>query len=284
MENSAVATAAYTISAAVEPVATPTFDPTEGAVASGTAITIATTTPGATIYYTMGENPADPTTSSTQYDPNDKPKVTAATTIKAIAVKGGMENSEVATAVYTIKQPTTLFLETFGDNGNNNTLVASATTYTATTSMFTDPTSSTVVSHYLSDGKVGKGTVNVSTGYSNASGSSAVFYQAGAGGITANLFTVDKIDISSATEISISFGLFYTNGNIGTTSTITAYYTVDDGSEKTLSFTQPASTSTWTLCTKSISETGNSLKIRFELVTTGGYTVRIDDIKVTGTK
>lgn len=282
MTDSEVATAVYTIN--IPQVATPTFDPAEGAVASGTAITIATTTPGATIYYTMGENPADPTTSSTQYDPNDKPKVTAATTIKAIAVKGGMENSEVATAVYTIKQPTTLFLETFGDNGNNNTLVASATTYTATTSMFTDPTSSTVVSHYLSDGKVGKGTVNVSTGYSNASGSSAVFYQAGAGGITANLFTVDKIDISSATEISISFGLFYTNGNIGTTSTITAYYTVDDGSEKTLSFTQPASTSTWTLCTKSISETGNSLKIRFELVTTGGYTVRIDDIKVTGTK
>ena len=178
--------------------------------------------------------------------------------------------------------PKTLYSENFGDNGNNNTAVASATTYSATTSMFTDP-EHTVVSHYSSVGKIGKNNIDASSGYSGASGKSAVWYTAGTGSNTSNLFTVDKIDISSATGISVSFGLLYKNGTIGTQSTVNVYYKVDDGSESTLSFTQPTS-STWTLCSGSIPVTGSSLKLRFEMVTTGGYTVRLDDIKVTGTK
>ena len=176
----------------------------------------------------------------------------------------------------------TLYLESFGDNGSSNTAVSSATTYTALQSMFTDP-KNTVVSHYSSAGKVGKNSVDVSTGYSGVSGKSAVWYTASAGNNTTNLFTVDKIDISSASGISISFGLLYKNGTIGTTNTVSVYYTVDGGTEKTLSFTQPTS-NTWTLCSGSIAETGSSLKIRFEMVTTGGFTVRLDDIKVIGTK
>lgn len=81
----------------LEPVATPTFSPAAGEVASGTAITISTTTSGATIYYTT--DGSTPTTSSTQ---GNSVTITAATTIKAIAVKDGMANSEVATAQYTI--------------------------------------------------------------------------------------------------------------------------------------------------------------------------------------
>jgi hypothetical protein len=175
----------------------------------------------------------------------------------------------------------TLYLETFGDNGSSNTVVASATCYTATTSMFTDP-ENTVVSHYLSDGKVGKNSVNPSDTYSGASGNSAVWYTgAGKTTTTANLFTVEKIDISSATGISVSFGLFHTNA-AGTT--VTAYYTIDDGVEQSLSFSEPSSNNTWTLCTGTIVGTGSSLKLRFQQETTGGYTGRIDDIKVVGTK
>lgn len=176
----------------------------------------------------------------------------------------------------------TLYLESFGDNGSSNTAVSSATTYTALKSMFTDPSNS-VVSHYSSAGKVGKNNVDVSTGYSGVSGKSAVWYTPGSGNSTSNLFTVDKIDISSASGITISFGLLYKNGTIGTTNTVNVYYKVDSGAEKTLSFTQPTS-NTWTLCSGAIAETGSSLKIRFEMVTTGGYTVRLDDIKVVGTK
>ena len=81
----------------MEQVATPTFDPAEGEVSSGTEITISSATNGATIYYTT--DGSDPTTSSTQ---GNTVTITSATTLKAIAVKDGMTNSEVATALYTI--------------------------------------------------------------------------------------------------------------------------------------------------------------------------------------
>ena len=79
--------------------ATPTFSPTAGAVVSGTEVTI-TSTEGATIYYTT--NGTTPTTSSNVY--SDPIEITTATTIKAIAVKDGYNNSAVAEAAYTIKQ------------------------------------------------------------------------------------------------------------------------------------------------------------------------------------
>ena len=85
--------------------AAPTFSPAAGAVLSGTEVTLSTTTEGATIYYTMGNNPADPTSASTAYDSNNKPTITAATTIKAIAIKAGSNNSTVSSASYTIATP-----------------------------------------------------------------------------------------------------------------------------------------------------------------------------------
>lgn len=81
----------------LESVATPTFNPAASEVASGTEVTISTETQGATIYYTT--DGSAPTTSSTQ---GTSVTITEATTIKAIAVKEGMANSEVATAQYTI--------------------------------------------------------------------------------------------------------------------------------------------------------------------------------------
>lgn len=178
--------------------------------------------------------------------------------------------------------PQTLFLESFGSN-NNNVVIASHSDFSASQSMFTDPVN-TVVSHYSSDGKVGKKTTNPSDGYSGASGNSAMWYTGTKNtDLTINLFTVDKINISDASALSVSFGLYYANGTIGTTNTVTAYYKIDNGEEQTLSFSQPASTGSWALCTGTISGTGSSLKIRFEQHVTGGYTARVDDIKVVGT-
>ena len=87
----------------VRQVATPTFSPAAGAVASGTEITISCATDDATIYYTT--DGSTPSTSSTVYNPASKPTVTAATTFKAYAVKAGSPDSEVATAAYTISEP-----------------------------------------------------------------------------------------------------------------------------------------------------------------------------------
>lgn len=72
-------------------VATPTIS------ISGTTAKISCSTSGATIYYTLNGN--TPTTSSTQY--SSPITLSAACTIKAIAVKSGMTNSSVASQSYT---------------------------------------------------------------------------------------------------------------------------------------------------------------------------------------
>ena len=69
-----------------------------GAVASSTKVTLSTSTTGADIYYTTDGN--EPTLSSTKY--SAQITISAATTIKAIAVKKGMVPSEVETFAYTI--------------------------------------------------------------------------------------------------------------------------------------------------------------------------------------
>ncbi|MCH5248503.1 MAG: chitobiase/beta-hexosaminidase C-terminal domain-containing protein [Lachnospiraceae bacterium] len=90
--------ARYTIIAAAKPVASKT-----GRVEAGTEITISTSTAGAEIYYTMGADPADPTTSSELHGTGSvNVTITEATTIKAIAVKDKYKNSEVAVFNYTI--------------------------------------------------------------------------------------------------------------------------------------------------------------------------------------
>lgn len=81
-------------------VATPTIS------ISGTTATISCSTSGATIYYTLNGN--TPTTSSTQY--SSPITLSGACTIKAIAVKSGMNNSSVASQSYnpsaTVQPPT----------------------------------------------------------------------------------------------------------------------------------------------------------------------------------
>jgi hypothetical protein len=79
-------------------VATPTATPAAGTYTGSQSVTLATTTTGADIYYTTNGN--TPTTESTKY--SSAITVSATTTIKAIAVKDGMYDSEVLTAAYTI--------------------------------------------------------------------------------------------------------------------------------------------------------------------------------------
>ena len=84
--------------------ATPTFSVAAGAVVSGTTVELSTTTEGATIHYTT--NGVDPTTSDATY--STPIEITSETTIKAIAVKAGNNNSTVATAAYTVLTPQTI--------------------------------------------------------------------------------------------------------------------------------------------------------------------------------
>ena len=97
MDDSSVASASYVV--VLPKVATPTFTPASGEVASGTEVVIASATSGATIYYTT--DGSTPTTSSTEY--TVPVEVTEAVTIKAIAVKEDMTDSSVGSASYTVR-------------------------------------------------------------------------------------------------------------------------------------------------------------------------------------
>lgn len=78
--------------------ATPTFSPVAGSYAAPQAVTISSTSPGVTIYYT--KDGSTPTTSSSQYI---GPVIISATgTLKAIAIGGGFTISPTGSAAYTI--------------------------------------------------------------------------------------------------------------------------------------------------------------------------------------
>lgn len=82
----------------MEQVATPTFNPAAGSFSTAQNVTINCSTEDATIYYTT--DGTMPTTSSSIY--STAISVSETTTIKAIAVKTNMADSEVATGTFTI--------------------------------------------------------------------------------------------------------------------------------------------------------------------------------------
>ena len=96
----------------IKKVAAPTFSPAAGAVAAGTTVTISTTTDGATIYYTT--DGSTPTTSSSVY--SSAISIDADMTIKAIAAKTNWDDSDVASADYTVLTPISGFTIDFEAN------------------------------------------------------------------------------------------------------------------------------------------------------------------------
>ncbi len=82
-------------------VATPTFNPAQGEYTEAQNVTITCATEDAVIHYTV--DGTDPTAESPVYD--EAIAVGETMTIKAIAMKEGMTNSEIATATYTINIP-----------------------------------------------------------------------------------------------------------------------------------------------------------------------------------
>ena len=87
----------------LEDCATPTFTPAAGTYTETQDVEISCATSGATIYYTT--DGATPTTSSAVY--SSAIPVSETTTIKAMAVASGYDNSAVAEATYTINSGTT---------------------------------------------------------------------------------------------------------------------------------------------------------------------------------
>ena len=96
--KSSVVKATYTLNLPKDIVETPVITPASGTFTTAQSVKIACGTSGADIYYTTDGK--DPTDSSTKY--TSPISVSKTTTIKAIAVKSGCEDSSVATATITI--------------------------------------------------------------------------------------------------------------------------------------------------------------------------------------
>ncbi|MDM5198351.1 DUF6359 domain-containing protein [Fictibacillus enclensis] len=75
-----------------------TATPDKGIVTGGSTVTLSTATPDADIYYTV--DGSDPSAESTKY--SEPITINEDTTIKAIAVKDGLKNSETSTFTYTV--------------------------------------------------------------------------------------------------------------------------------------------------------------------------------------
>lgn len=96
--NSDIGSATYTLKAQ-----TPTFSPAAGTYLGTQTVSINCATADVTIYYTT--NGDTPTTNSSVY--SSAISVSSSQTLKAIAVKSGLENSSVGSAEYTINHPLT---------------------------------------------------------------------------------------------------------------------------------------------------------------------------------
>lgn len=100
----------------------PNFTPAAGAFTSAQSVTISCATEGATIYYTT--DGTDPTDESNVY--STAINVSKTTTIKAIAVAEGYDNSSIASATYNIVQPLTTMDEIYTSATNAGSTATSA--------------------------------------------------------------------------------------------------------------------------------------------------------------
>lgn len=137
----------------------PTFSPVAGDILKGSEVTISAAD-GAAIYYTT--NGSTPTTSSSLYDSENKPTITAATTIKAIAVLSDI-SSAIATASYTLLKPNvpefSVAAKTF-DKAFDMTITGATGTTLKYTTDGTNPSSSGTATSVASNSK----TITISTG------------------------------------------------------------------------------------------------------------------------
>jgi hypothetical protein len=220
--TSAVGSAAYTIN--LPAAATPTFSPAGGSYSSAQSVTIGTTTPSATIYYTT--NGLTPTTSSAVYAGSIT--VSSTETVQSIAVASGYSTSVVASASYTISLPAAA--PTLSPAGGTYTSAQSVTIGTTTPSAtiyYTTNGSTPTTSSAVYSGPVTVSStetvqaIAVASGYSTSAAGSATY--------TVNLpaatptFSPAGGTYTSAQTVNLSASnwstIYYTtNGSLPTTS------------------------------------------------------------------
>ena len=215
--NSAVGSATYIMTAA-----TPTFSPAPGSYSTSTVqVSLADATPGAVIYYTL--NGAAPTSGSSKY--SAPLTLSATTTIQAIAIAGGYNNSPVASATYTLGAATPTFSPAAGSYSSSTVTVSLADATPGATIYYTTngATPSTSSSKYSSPLTLSANTtiqaIAAASGYTNSAVASATY------GVTAPspTFSVAAGNYTSTQTVSLSdtipgASIYYTtNGSTPTT-------------------------------------------------------------------
>jgi hypothetical protein len=144
--TSAAAAAAYTIN--LPQAAMPMLSPAGGTYSSAQSVTISTTTPGATIYYTT--NGTTPTTSSSVY--SAPITISSSETLEAIAVETGYTTSAAVTAAYTMAPvlPAPTFLPAAGTYTTSQSVTTSDATAGTTIYYTTNGTTPTTASSLYS--------------------------------------------------------------------------------------------------------------------------------------
>ena len=123
--------------------ATPTFSPEPGAFGTAQPVTLSDTTAGAVIHYTT--NGVTPTTNSPVYTSGTPIPVSSTTTLQAIAVAGGYNNSAIAAGTYF-----------FGSSGTQTatmpTFSPAPGSYTSAQSVMLSDTTPGAVIYYTTNG------------------------------------------------------------------------------------------------------------------------------------
>lgn len=160
LTNSLTSLAGAAISGpALNPAATPSFSPSAGNYASGQAVAISCSSPGASIYYTT--DGSTPTTSSTLY--SAPITITSTETVKAIATATGFNTSAVATALFTI-----------GLTAATPTFLPAAGSYTTVQSVAISCTTPGAVIYYTTDGSTPTTSSTLYTGAIGVYGSETI--------------------------------------------------------------------------------------------------------------
>ena len=222
--NSAVASAKYTLT-----IATPTFSPVAGNYTGAQTVTISTTTPSATIYYTVtaGATGTTPTTNSTVY--TAPVTVSASSVVEAIAVEAGFTTSAVASAKYTIVAATPTFSPVAGTYYTAQTVTISDSNQNSTIYYTTNGTTPTTSSTVYTSAITVSATETVeaiatAAGYGTSAVGTAAYYIVGA----TPSFNPGAGTYTSAQTVTISVStpgstIYYTTNGTTPTTNSTVY-------------------------------------------------------------
>lgn len=106
MTTSAVSSTAYTINIVSQQVAHPVISPVGGTFTAPLSVSITTTTPGATILYTLGNGSSDPAINGAVYPGSLSLQASASPQVlRAVAVKIGMITSGETAYTFTVNAP-----------------------------------------------------------------------------------------------------------------------------------------------------------------------------------